>query len=172
MLAKIKAKLRSVDTINSLCIGAEQHALRDQQREPGAEHYLLAALDLPDGTAGRAFESIGADPASLRAAIARQYQDALLALGIDPQLATLADEAAPLPAKSGLYEASASGKELMLGLADKRRTHNPLVGAHVVAVVATMKHGVAARALRAMGIDADRLRSAAEEIAQQAASSS
>lgn len=52
----------------------------------------------------------------------------------------------------------------MQSLAENRQAHHPLLSAHVVAVVATMKHGVAARALRTMGIDADQLRSAAEKI--------
>jgi Clp amino terminal domain, pathogenicity island component len=58
MFARIKARLSSMSTLKSLCLRAEQHALRDQQRQPGAEHFLLAALDLPDGTARQAFESL------------------------------------------------------------------------------------------------------------------
>jgi hypothetical protein len=50
-------------------------------------------------------------------------------------------------------------------LADERQTHHPLLGAHVVAVIAAMRHGVAVRALRAMGVDAGQLKAAAEQIA-------
>jgi ATP-dependent Clp protease ATP-binding subunit ClpA len=166
MFANLKSKLRSVGTIKSLCVSAEQHALRDQQREPGAEHFLLAALDLPDGTAREAFESIGADAESLRGAIAHQYDDALVSVAIDPQVGGLNDVPEPLPTQRRVYEASASGKHVMQSLADSRQTHNPLSGAHIVAVVAAMKYGVAARALRVMSVDADRLRAAADEIAK------
>lgn len=53
----------------------------------------------------------------------------------------------------------------MQALTAGRAERGPLLGAHVVAVVAGMAHGVAARALRAMGIDHAALRSAAQEIA-------
>jgi len=35
----------------------------------------------------------------------------------------------------------------------KKDKDRPLLGAHVVGVVASMEHGVAARALRVMGVD-------------------
>ena len=168
MFAKIKSRLSSMSTIKSLCLHAERHALSDQQRQPGAEHFLLAALDLPDQTARQAFESVGADAATLRSAISRQYDDALQSLGIDPEVAGMNDPVAePLATHRGLYDASASGKQIMRSLAESRQTHDPLLGAHVVAAVATMRHGVTARALRAMGIDAERLKSAAEEISMR-----
>lgn len=60
MFAGIRSKLKNMNTIRILSERAETHALQDQQREPGAEHFLLAALDLPDGTARLAFEKAGA----------------------------------------------------------------------------------------------------------------
>jgi hypothetical protein len=165
MFARIKARLNNVKTLKSLCLQAEQHALRDQQRQPGAEHFLLAALDLPDGTAKQVFESIGADASMLAPAIARQYDDALRSIGIDPGVAGMNGAREPLEVQRGIYDASASGQQVLRSLADERQTHDPLLGAHVVAVVAGMKHGVAARSLRAMGIDAGQLKSTAEHIA-------
>tara|TARA_R110000850_G_scaffold29276_1_gene80894 strand:- start:2115 stop:2342 length:228 start_codon:yes stop_codon:yes gene_type:complete len=50
MFQALKTKFKNVTTLKFLCERAEIHALQDQQREPGAEHFLLAALDLPDGT--------------------------------------------------------------------------------------------------------------------------
>jgi ATP-dependent Clp protease ATP-binding subunit ClpA len=165
VFAKIKSRLSSMSTIKALCLQAEQYALRDQQRQPGAEHFLLAALDLPDDTAKQAFAAIGADAATLRSAITRQYEAALRSVGVDPQVTGANDLVEqPLQPQDGLYDASASGKEVMQSLAENRQAHHPILSAHVVAVVATMKHGVAARALRTMGIDADQLRSAAEKV--------
>lgn len=167
MFSRIKARFNDIGTIGTLCTGAERHALRDEQREPGAEHFLLAALDLPDGTARRAFEEVGADPAMLKDAIARQYGDALAAIGLDigsPPAASGGPE--PLAARPGAYNASPSGQEVMQALAANRSQHAPLLGAHVVAIVAAMPHGVAVRALRAMGVDPDLLRSAAEAVAR------
>jgi len=55
----------------------------------------------------------------------------------------------------------------MQALAGRRGT--PLRGAQVVAVVAGMPHGVAARALRAMGIAPEHLAAAAEALAAEPA---
>ncbi|MBB6467820.1 ATP-dependent Clp protease ATP-binding subunit ClpA [Aminobacter lissarensis] len=165
MFSRIKARFNDMSTIKSLCEAAEAYALQDQQREPGAEHFLLAALDLPDGTARLTFERIRADPEALKPAIARQYGDALAAIGLDVGAAASAGYA-PLAARPGPFNASASGQEIMQQLAAERKAHGPLLGAHVVATIASMQHGVAARALRAMGVDAGMLKAAAEEIAK------
>ncbi len=167
MFSRIKARFNDIGTIGTLCTAAERHALREEQREPGAEHFLLAALDLPDGTARRSFEEVGADPAALKDAIARQYGDALAAIGLDVGAPSAASAGAePLAARPGVFNASASGQEVMQALAASRSQHAPLLGAHVVAIVAGMPHGTAVRALRAMGVDPGQLRSAAEAVAR------
>lgn len=162
MFKGIRQRLRDMGTIKALCKGAERHALRDGQAEPGAEHFLLSALELPDGSARRSFERLKIDPAQLSAAIARQHGEALRGIGLDPEpLAAL--DTAPQPAAHGLYCASASGQAVMQGLAAGRG--QPLLGAHVVAVIAGMRHGVAARTLRALGLEPQALAaSAAQEI--------
>lgn len=163
MFNRIRRRLHDMGTIKALCERAEQYALQDQQREPGAEHFLLSALDLPDGTARRTFEHVGADPSGLAHAIARQYTDALCSVGLDPEIADrLGHDLKPLPRNRGLYSAAPSGEEVMQKLAAERKRHGPLLGAHVVAVVAQIPEGVAARSFRAMGIKPDTLRSAAE----------
>jgi hypothetical protein len=163
VLRYAKQRLKDVGTIKTLCQAAEAHALREGQDEPGAEHFLLAALDLPDGTARRAFQRVGADPAALEPAIARQYAEPLRALGIDE----IPAEPAPLKSGKGLYRAAASGQEVLQALAANRASGG-LIGAHVAAVVAAMPHGVAARALRAMGVDLAALRTAAQDEARAA----
>jgi ATP-dependent Clp protease ATP-binding subunit ClpA len=164
MFSGMKSKIHDMSTIRKLCEAAETHALQDRQRHPGAEHFLLAALDLEDGTARRAFQVINADPEGLKPAIERQYSTALLSVGIAVAPAESGDDAAPRRSEPGAYQAAPSGQELMLRLAGSRR-HAQLLGAHIVAIVASMPHGVAARALRGMGIDATALQAAAEEIA-------
>lgn len=59
MFKGIGSKLNDMGTIKFLCERAETYALQDQQREPGAEHFLLASLDLPDGTSRLAFDRAG-----------------------------------------------------------------------------------------------------------------
>lgn len=165
MFQRIKRNFKDVKTICLLCEHAQQYALRDGEREPGAEHFLLSALDLPDGTARRVFERINAQPTDLQNAIARQYNDALRALGFDTKTASELTETQPLNTRSRLFRAAPSGQEAMQALAARRKhdVEGPLLGAHVIAVIADMQHGVAARALRAMGIDRDILKLSAEE---------
>ena len=161
MFRGLKSKLSDMATIKLLCEKAEAHALEDQQREPGAEHFLLAALDLPDGTARLAFEQAGAEPDALKAAIERQYATALRSIGLEP--IALAD--APISANAGIYQAAPSGQTVMQGLTASRTGHGPLLGAHVVGIVAGLSHGVAARALRALDVDSALLKSKADAIA-------
>ena len=163
MFKRIRSKLDDMGTIKRLCERAEAHALHDQQREPGAEHFLLAALDLPDGTARLAFERAGAEPDALKAAIERQYGDALLSIG----LAVSAPPEMPASANSGAYHATASGQAIMQELAATRRDHAPLLGAHVVSIVAGLPQGVAPRALRALGADPASLKSSADAIVRK-----
>ena len=84
---KIANPVRDARTIKQLLEGAEAEATRAGEPQPGAEHLLLAALDLPDGSARRAFAAAGADPDALRDAIAAQRHGtaarALAALGVD-----------------------------------------------------------------------------------------
>ena len=167
MLQALMLRLRDVRTISALCRSAEAHARAEGQSQPGAEHFVLAALELGDGTAGRAFERVRADPDQFRAAIARQYADALRQVGVDaPGLGTDEDDAPPA---SGIYRAAPSGQSVMQGLAERRAhdRHTPLLGAHVIEVVAAMEHGVAARALRAMGVAPASLAAAAQAEAAQ-----
>src|SRR5687767_10675111 len=74
---KLTKRVRDVRTINMLLTGAEAEARRAGESLPGAEHLLLSAIALPDGSARRAFERVGADPDRLQAAIAAQHADAL-----------------------------------------------------------------------------------------------
>jgi hypothetical protein len=45
---------------------------------------------------------------------------------------------------------------------ERRNVSEPLLGAHVIAAIAATEHGVAARALKAMGIDRHALANAAK----------
>lgn len=162
MFRGIKSKLNDMGTIKRLCERAEAHALNDQQREPGAEHFLLAALDLPDGTARLAFERVGVEPDALQAAIERQYGDALRSIGLTAD----APDEASTSANPGAYQAAPSGQAVMQELTATRKDHAPLLGAHVVGIVAGMSQGVAPRALRALGVDPAALKSTADAIAE------
>lgn len=162
MFRVLKQRIADMRTISFLCRTAERYANADGQKEAGAEHIMLAALDLPDGTARKAFVRAGADPDQFRTAIAQQYGDALASVGIDAAaLGKLHGAVAPEP---GLYQAKPSVGKLMQQLAARTKTSaaEPLLGAHVVAAGASAQQGVAMRALRRMGLDAQALVAAAQ----------
>jgi ATP-dependent Clp protease ATP-binding subunit ClpA len=155
--------IREFRTIRALLGGAERLAREAGEELPGAEHLLLAAVALPDGTARRAFERLGVDPGGLSAAIAAQHADALRAIGIDPgETAALETPAAPA---SGVFRATPSAQVVFQRAVDLSGTPKPrrLLGAHVVVAVCEMERGTVARALRLMGVDRDRLAAAARE---------
>lgn len=165
MFEAIKQRAADMRTIKTLCEQAERHANASGQHQPGAEHFILAALDLPDGTARQAFTLAGADPDRFREAISQQYGEALAYAGCAPAaLDQLQDGVTP---QAGLYQAGASGQALMQQLATFQKTHakRALIGAHVLAVGAASEYGVTARALQRMGIEGGALVAAASSIA-------
>lgn len=171
MFKAIKQRFRDVGTINALCMGAEKLANAEGQKEPGAEHLVLMALELPDGTARKAFNRIQADPDGFRAAITRQYEDALRNVGVAlPPDERALDAATPVPSGKGLYKVQASAQALMQTMIyeikvkeQKANPAGPLLGAHVLLAATYAQYGVAVRAFRAMGIDPKKLAQAARE---------
>lgn len=169
MFNTIRQRFRDMGTIKILCLDAEKLAKMEGQKEPGAEHFVLSALSLPDGTARKAFLRANADPDDFRAAIARQYEEALESIGITtPPDATTTSESAPSPAGT-IYNAQPSAQALMKTIIYEIKTKEqkdnpaaPLLGAHVLLAATTAQYGVAARAFRAMGIDSASLADAAK----------
>lgn len=156
------AMLRQMRSIKQLLTDAEREARSMGDAEPGAEHLLLAALDLPDGTARRVLARFDVDGDRLRSAIADHHATALASVGIDAP-----DKGAPSPIEpangSGPYRSSASAREAFQAAATMARRDRALLGAHVVAAVAQMEHGTTAGVLRALGIDRTALAAASRE---------
>jgi ATP-dependent Clp protease ATP-binding subunit ClpA len=163
MFDRLRHRLRDVGTIKRLCEGAEAHARRAGQEQPGAEHFVLAAIDLPDGTARATFARLGADAKDFGPAIERQHQEAVAALGLEPEAWPAPPAEAPGVPMVGLYRAQPSGQALLQALARERERagETPLIGAHVLAAAVSAERGITARALQAMGVDRPALRAAA-----------
>lgn len=156
MFKRMMQAAKDAGTLKTLCETAEAMARTAGRVEPEAEHFVEAALALPDGSAQRVFTRLGLDGAGFRAALAEQHREALQAAGVDGTVveSTLGADT-PLPAATGLYQAAPSGQIVVQELA-RLRQHGitgPLAGSHVIKVVAEMGHGTAARALRRMGGD-------------------
>jgi ATP-dependent Clp protease ATP-binding subunit ClpA len=165
---KLKNPIQDMRTIKGLLTGAEAIAREAGESQPGAEHLLLSALAMPEGSARRALERIGADPDAFGPAIAAQHAEALRALGIEPppeEALVPASEAKP----SRWYRANASLQTAFQRAGELARDDGTWMnGAHVVVAVAGMEHGTAARALSAMGVDREQLAAAAAAEARAA----
>lgn len=170
MFKSIRQRFRDMKTIKTLCFEAEKMANVDGHKEPGAEHFVLSALALPDGTARKAFVRISANPDQFRVAIAQQYEDALRNVGIGLSHDVAAKSAAtPIPTSTGPYKTQPSTQNLMHTLTreimvkyQKENSAAPLLGAHVILAACAAQHSVAIRAFRAMGIDTAKLVDAAK----------
>jgi hypothetical protein len=155
-------------TIAALLTGAERIARELGEAEPGAEHLLLSALELPDGSGARAAAAAGIDAAGLRAALVDEQAAALAAVGVPREQA----EALAVPQPIGeagrpiLYAAAPAARELFRAAGDRARAERRrLVGAHVVAAACDLERGTLARALDRIGVDRALLRrTAAREL--------
>lgn len=148
---------RDMGTIKALCEAAERIANGEHQSAPGAEHFVLAALELPDGSAARVFARLGIDAGTFLAALRDEHRANLRAAGVSAeQIHSSERDVPPLPRPNELYNAAPSGEAVLKGLAAlrKRGVSGPLVGVHVLEVVSAMQHGPSARAFALLGRDA------------------
>lgn len=170
MFKTIRQRFRDMNTIKALCLAAEKFGNADGQMKPGAEHFVLSALALPDGTARKALLRLHANPDCFPAAIAKQYKDALHSVGVSLSCVNdIADQPTAIPTGDGLYKAQPSAQALMQTLTREimKKEHKadstaPLLSAHVLLAALSAQYGVAARAFRAMGIDPEKLNEAAK----------
>lgn len=163
MFGSFKTRFRDAGTLQTLLASAERHANEEGQTEPGAEHLVMAALEMPDGTAGKTFERVGARPAGFRDAVAQQYVEALRAVGIEPSSVTPPNDGPSVSSVKGVYKAQASVHDLMFKLTEAKPFNSalPLLGADILIAAAAGQYTIAVRALRAMGVDPAALAAAA-----------
>lgn len=195
MFETLRQRLRDAGTLKTLCSQAEQQALATGHRLPGAEHFVWAALGLPDQTAqrvlqrlagpGRPIGALGplgplgtpAAAAAFAAAVEQQYHQALQQAGLPLEGTNLApDFGTPRPQPKGAYACQPSAQALMQVLtrdvmvaAQKQNARTPLLGAHVLLAAAAAPYGVCARAFRVLGSSAPQVAQAAQaELAEWA----
>ncbi|HAO33233.1 MAG TPA: Clp protease N-terminal domain-containing protein [Candidatus Competibacter sp.] len=163
MLNKLRQQFRDIKTIKSLFEKAEQHANASGQREPGSEHFVMAAFDLPDGTAQNAFRRLNADPNQFATAVAQQYSNALRDIGMEfSQSHSPFSVTEPVPANNGMYQAKPSVRTLIEALWELKKANSaPLLGAHVVLAAISAQFGVIPRTLQSMGVEPASLAAAA-----------
>ena len=158
--------LRDMRTIKQLLTDAEGVAREMGDEEPGAEHLLVAAIGLADGSAARVAGRFGFDGERLRQAIADEHAEALSTVGVDTASARRPSTHASLEPRTGggVYRSSPSAREAFQAAgAMARSARQRFAGAHVVAAVARMEHGTLARVLARLGVDRHALEIAAAE---------
>lgn len=163
---RLSSALHDISTVEKLLTGAEDESRRTGDSLPGAEHLLLAAIALADGTAGRAFERVDADPEQFRGAIGTTHANALHDLGIVAgEEVYPAPEAGTIAPARGLLRTNASAQQAFQAAVKLSKATKPsrLLGAHVVLAVCQMEHGTVALALATLGIDRAALGAAASQ---------
>lgn len=170
MFQLFKRRLRDVRTLARLCTSAEELAHQQGRPKPGSEHFILAALALPDQSATQAFASLGLTEEKFQGALAAQRSDALTSIGVSTTAIGLEDLHPVLPsAKSVLYETEPSGQSLVKRLADTRKTRTKrfLLGADVLLAAAQESYTPSSRAFQKLGISANQLAAAAQRSINQ-----
>lgn len=169
-IKRVRLRIKDVGTISALCQGAETHARQNGEEKPGAEHFLLAAIDLDDGTAKRIFQKFGVNSNAINNAIKKQYADALINVGIDPSAFNSGNPDTEVnPPQHRLYQGKPSVQSMMQELAALRRKDKdtPLLGAHVLQVLASHEVDVVARTLNVLNISKKDLLSAIQDELKQ-----
>lgn len=156
--------LDDMRTIRQLLTEAERIAREMGEEEPGAEHLLLSALELPDGSAARALGSVGVDADAVRAALRAEQADALVTAGVPRDTVAAMADPTPLGPEGTpvFYSAGPSAREVF-GQAGRmaRSSKQRLAGAHVVAAVAGLERGTMPRVLDRLSVDRRQLVEAA-----------
>jgi hypothetical protein len=162
MLGKLRRRLGDMSTISQLLEGAEAIARREGIAQPAAEHLVLAALALDDGTGEAALRRVGTSSIALTTALREQHDEALASVGVVADDA-LIDASLPEPtASTGVHRSEPSAQELFRRAgADARSEGGGLLGAHVLRAAADLEHGTVARAFRHLGVDRHALRECA-----------
>lgn len=152
-----------IRTMGVLFPAVEAAALADGENTAGAEYLVIAALDLQDGSARRAFERAGGDPDAFRVAVQDQHADALRGVGIQPINGEMLDQhlPTPVPAKGPVKTAPSAHKLFRKIVKKVRKERSQLYGAYFVLAAAETEHGTTARAIRHMGIEPATLAQAA-----------
>ena len=161
-IRNIKTKIQDMKTISALCLSAEKYANQYGEDKPGAEHFMLAALDLPDGSARKVFETLNINPDAINQAIKEQHNEALTSLGVTHQaIKDDIESSETVKPKTNLYDTKPSGQTVMKKIYENNKARKTkLIGAHVIEVISSMEYGISVRALQTMGIELSALKKA------------
>lgn len=154
--------IEDLRTMDKLFATAEREAALMGERKPGAEHLVLAALQLREDSARRVFERVGADPDAFRTALSAQHADALRSVGVEPDEDAI-DRALPEPVRSNRpMQFGASAREVFPRVVELvRADRSRISGAYIILAAAELEHGTTARTFAKMNVDRGELAAAA-----------
>jgi len=168
-IKNIKNKIQDMKTISNLCLGAEKYANQYGEEKPGAEHFMLASLDLKDESVRNVFARLDVNPDKINQAIIKQHTEALASIGIEQEaieVDTVSSE--EIKANVKLYDTKPSGQFVMQKIYQNNKSRETrLIGAHVIEAILSMKYGIAIRALQTMDIDLIALQESVEAECKQ-----
>lgn len=161
---KRRSRVYDIRFMQSLFPAAESLAAAAGEKEPGAEHLIIASLEFQEGSARRVFERVGADPDRFRDAVADQHAAALRQIGIEDDATAIDKEIPPPPQRpSRPYRSAPSAREVFPEVVKlAKRDKSQLAGAYILLAASQMEYGTTARALESMGIDRSELVAAAQ----------
>jgi ATP-dependent Clp protease ATP-binding subunit ClpA len=163
VFSKLRRARTDIATMKRLFPDAERLAQADGLDRPGAEHLLLAALDLDDGTALQALGEMWIDSQQLHDAVIAQYDEALRGVGITADDNAI-DARLPAPPErtTGPYRSQGSMQTLFQRAVTLAKSDgSPLRSGHLLLAATESEHGALARALTHLGIDRHELHDAA-----------
>lgn len=163
MFKRLLLRFRDMKTLAKLIPGAEEEAKAMGEQKPGAEHFVLSALKLEDGTAIRVFSKFGIDSKKFQNAIKAQYDEALNSIGMKRDSTVI--EPDPIKLNKVFLDSKPSGQDLIKSLfkLKKEDKQRPLLGVHVLIVAASIEHGVVPRAFKSLEINKKLLAKIARE---------
>jgi hypothetical protein len=160
---KQRGRMYDIRFMRALFTAAESEALAAGEREPGAEHLVIACLGFQEGSARRVFERVGADPDGFRTAVAAQRAESLRSIGLEVDGAAIDSHLPDAAAESrSVMRTAPSAREVFPEVVRiVKRDKAQLSGAYVLMVAAQSEHSTTARALAAMDVEPDAVVSAA-----------
>jgi ATP-dependent Clp protease ATP-binding subunit ClpA len=165
MFAKLRRARTDLATMHALFPAAERIAREDGNDEPGAEHLLLAALELDDGVARAALGADEIDSVRLRTAISAQHEETLRTVGIVADDNAIAAALPPGGRSTGVYRSQGSLQTAFQRSVDLAKAEgSTLTSGHILLAVIDAEHGTVVRTLDLLGVDPAELRRRVERL--------
>ena len=154
MIRQIKQRLKNMRTVSGLISKAGNIANEMGDRQPAAEHLVLAAFEMPDGLALRAFQRLAGEPDLFSTALAKRRDQILQSIGVDTGGLVL-DQQDVMVAPPAMPGAQISAQQVLREMAGKTGfwQASPVTGMDVLSAVVSLRGGLAADVLESLGVN-------------------